>query len=46
MAQRPGMSLPTMCVAMIAKRLSTVEPVEISWTACNPGWATCNSQKR
>ena len=44
MAQRPALGLPTVCVAMIPKRLSTVVPVGMSRTARNPGRAACNSR--
>ena len=46
MAQRPGLGLPTVCVAMIPKRLSTESRAGMSRTDRNPGRATCNSQKR
>ena len=46
MAQRPGLGLPTVCVAMIPKRLSTVEGAGISWTVRNSGRATCKSKKK
>ena len=42
-AQRPGLGLPTVCVAMIPKRLSSVSRAGMSRTARNPGRATCNS---
>ena len=46
MAQRPGLGLPTACVATIAKELSTVESVGMSGTARSTRRATYNSRKR